>query len=106
MKESKVWPQEEISRLTDLYVNQGVTDPYDLSEKHFPDKNHRSIISKLVQLKIYNKPERKLKDNVTVKLVVREIEKLLDVELDMVNLAKKENFIKILEGISNKLQEK
>jgi Fe2+ transport system protein B len=64
----------------------------------------RSVISKLVQLKIYEKPELDEEDkSLTVKVMLRELEEILGVEVIGTNLNKKENLSKLLESIKKKI---
>ena len=75
---------------------------YELAE-HF-SKGYRSVISKLVQLKIYEKPV--FEDDqkyLTVKVMLRELEDILGIEVDGTNLNKKENLSLLLEAIKGKL---
>ena len=101
---NKNWNTEEEVKLKDLYEAQGISDPFDLLE-HFEGKNHRSIISKLVQMRIYVKPEKEpLKTHNTVKSLIIRLEKSLDIELLGFNLTKKENLIILVEAMEKKLQ--
>ena len=50
----RVWDKEEEEELVKLYRDDGM-DVIDIAE--YFGKNNRSIISKLVQLKVYRKPE-------------------------------------------------
>lgn len=80
--------------------NDGIPD----IATHF-DKGTRNIISKLVQLKVYIKPEPivKRQDKKTVKMMLNEMEELLEIEIDGQNVMKKENLEKIYEAIKDKL---
>ena len=99
---NKNWALEEETKLKDLYIEQGVTDPFELAE-HFPEKNHRSIISKLVQMKIYVKPEKEpLKTHNTVKSLIKRLEDVLGISIEGFNLTKKENLIMVVEAIEEK----
>lgn len=99
---NKNWTPEEESKLVELYVTQGIVDPFDLAEE-FENKNHRSIISKLVQLKIYNKPEKEpLKTHNTVKSLIKRLETVLGINIEGFNLTKKENLIMVVEAIEEK----
>ena len=51
----KAWNDEQEAELIKMYTEDGVKDVYELAS-HF-SKGYRSVISKLVQLKIYQKPE-------------------------------------------------
>ena len=51
----KAWNDEEEAKLIKMYTEDGVKDVYQLAE--YFQKGYRSVISKLVQLKIYEKPE-------------------------------------------------
>ena len=50
----RVWDKEEEEELVKLYCDDGM-DVLEIAE--YFGKNNRSIISKLVQLKVYKKPE-------------------------------------------------
>ena len=47
----KAWSDEQEAELVKLYTEKNVKDVYELAEIF--DKGYRSVISKLVQLKIY-----------------------------------------------------
>ena len=49
----KAWNDEQEAELIKLYTEEGNKDVYELAS-HF-SKGYRSVISKLVQLKIYEK---------------------------------------------------
>jgi hypothetical protein len=99
---NKNWSLEEETKLAKLYVTDGITDPFELAAE-FEGKNHRSIISKLVQLKIYNKPEKEpLKTHNTVKSLIKRLETALDITVEGFNLTKKENLIMVVEAIEEK----
>jgi len=98
----KAWSDEQEASLIDLYTNQNRTDVHELA-KHF-GKGYRSVISKLVQLKIYQKPEDLEESKTkTVKTMLREIEELLEIQIEGINLNKKENLVKLVEALNSKL---
>ena len=85
-----------------LYTDQGIKDVHQLAS-HF-GKGYRSIISKLVQLKVYEKPQ--IDEDVkaqTVKTMLRELEDMLDIQIDGTNLNKKENLVTLVEALRKKL---
>jgi len=98
----KAWADEQEEKLIHLYTQDNIKDVHELA-KIF-EKGYRSVISKLVQLKIYQKPEE-LEDskNKTVKTMLREIEEYLDIEIEGINLNKKENLVKLVNALHNKL---
>ena len=99
----KAWNDEQEAELIDLYTEEGIKDVYELAT-HF-SKGYRSVISKLVQLKIYEKPIIEEEDrSQTVKVMLRELEDILEIEVDGVNLNKKENLSKLLTAIKNKVE--
>lgn len=99
----KAWSDDQEEKLIDLYTNQDVTDAHELA-KIF-GKGYRSVISKLVQLKIYQKPEESEENKTkTVKTMLREIEELLDIQIEGINLNKKENLVKLVDALNSKLQ--
>jgi predicted transcriptional regulator len=98
----KTWSSEQELELVSLYAEQDIKDVHELAE-HF-QKGYRSVISKLVQLKVYEKPQ--LEEEVkaqTVKTMLRELENMLDIEIDGTNLNKKENLTKLVEALREKL---
>jgi transposase-like protein len=98
----RAWSPEEELELINLYVQEGL-EVLDIAE-HF-DKKPRSIISKLVQLKIYKKHVEEKADKRSVKSMILELEKILDIEIEGLNLTKKTNLEKVVDGIKLKLQE-
>ena len=59
----------------------------------------------LVQLKIYEKPETSEEDkSQTVKVMLRELEDILEIQVEGTNLNKKENLSQLLEAIKKWLQ--
>ena len=99
----KAWNDEQEAELIKLYTEENEKDVYKLAE-HF-SKGYRSVISKLVQLKIYEKPVIEEEDkSQTVKIMLRELEDLLGIEIDGVNLNKKENLHKLLIAIKQKVK--
>ena len=77
----KAWNDEQEAELIRMYTEDELKDVYELAS-HF-SKGYRSVISKLVQLKIYEKPE---------------------IEVDGVNLNKKENLQKLLKAVKDKVE--
>lgn len=98
----KAWNPEEELELIRLYTE----DELEVTEiaEHF-GKKPRSIISKLVQLKIYQKPNDDRPDKRSVKSMVIELERILDIEIEGLNLTKKSNLEKVADGIKIKLQQ-
>jgi predicted transcriptional regulator len=98
----KTWSTNQEEELIRLYAEEDMKDVHELA-KHF-SKGYRSVISKLVQLKIYDKPQ--LDDDSktqTVKTMLRELEKLLSIDIEGTNLNKKENLVKLVEALKIKL---
>lgn len=99
----KAWNDEQEAELIKLYTEEGLKDVYELAS-HF-SKGYRSVISKLVQLKIYEKPVTEEEDrSQTVKVMLRELEDILEIEVEGVNLNKKENLVKLLNAIKQKVK--
>lgn len=99
----KAWNDEQEDELIKLYTEEGIKDVHELAS-HF-SKGYRSVISKLVQLKIYEKPEIEEQDrSLTVKVMLRELEEILEIEVEGVNLNKKENLQKLLNAIKQKVK--
>ena len=98
----KAWNDEQEAELIKLYNEKGQKDVHELAN-HF-SKGYRSVISKLVQLKIYEKPIIEDEDrSQTVKVMLRELEDMLGIEVDGVNLNKKENLFKLVNAIKQKV---
>lgn len=95
---NKAWSEEDEQELIHKYI-QETRDVYFLAE--YFGKGHRSVISKLVQLKIYEKPvldpEKK---NKTVKVMLRDLEEMLAIEIIGTNLNKKENLVNLVEAVT------
>jgi len=99
----KAWNDEQESELIKLYNEEDLKDVHELAS-HF-SKGYRSVISKLVQLKIYEKPIIEDEDkSQTVKVMLRELEDILEIDVDGVNLNKKENLFKLLNAIKQKIK--
>jgi predicted transcriptional regulator len=98
----KTWSSEQEQELVSLYTEQDIKDVYELAE-HF-QKGYRSVISKLVQLKVYEKPqlEEEVKPQ-SVKAMLRELESMLTIDIDGTNLNKKENLTKLVDALRKKL---
>ena len=100
---TKTWTDEQEIELTELYMS-GTDNVEDLAIRF--DRNYRSVISKLVQLKIYKKPVVEKPDKeLTVKAMIKHLEKTLDIELDGVNINKKENLTNIVKGLNRLLND-
>ena len=98
----KAWSDEQENELISLYTKDSIKDVHELA-KHF-GKGYRSVISKLVQLKIYEKPEIDEADKgQTVKVMLRDLENLLEIQVEGTNLNKKENLFKLLTAIKDVL---
>ena len=98
----KAWNDDQETELIKMYTEDGVKDVYELAS-HF-SKGYRSVISKLVQLKIYEKPEINEEDkSQTVKVMLRELEQLLEIQIEGTNLNKKENLSQLLNSIKSKI---
>ena len=98
----KAWNDEQEAELTRLYLEEEIKDVHELGSIF--EKGYRSVISKLVQLKIYEKPELDEEDkSLTVKVMLRKLEEILGVEVVGTNLNKKENLSKLLEAIKKKI---
>jgi len=99
----KAWNDEQEAELIKLYNEEDLKDVHELAT-HF-SKGYRSVISKLVQLKIYEKPVMEDEDkSQTVKVMLRELEDILEIDVDGVNLNKKENLFKLLNAIKQKIK--
>ena len=99
----KTWSNEQEEELITLYTQDGIKDVHELAA-HF-SKGYRSVISKLVQLKVYEKPQVDEEDRaLTVKVMLRELEDMLNIEIDGTNLNKKENLTRLVVALKDKLQ--
>lgn len=98
----KTWSNEQEEELVSLYMEEGIKDVHELAT-HF-SKGYRSVISKLVQLKVYEKPQIDEDSKTqTVKTMLRELENMLNIEIDGTNLNKKENLVKLVDALKIKL---
>lgn len=98
----KAWNDEQEAELIQMYTENNIKDVYELAN-HF-SKGYRSVISKLVQLKIYEKPQADEEDkSQTVKVMLRELEEILEIEVEGTNLNKKENLSMMLGAIKKKI---
>jgi hypothetical protein len=98
----KAWNDEQELELIKMYTENDMKDVYELAS-HF-SKGYRSVISKLVQLKIYEKPEINEEDkSLTVKVMLRELEDMLEIEIEGTNLNKKENLSILLNAIKKRI---
>jgi len=96
----KAWNDEEEAQLIKMYTEDDVKDVYVLADNF--TKGYRSVISKLVQLKIYEKPQiDETEKGQTVKVMLRQIEEMLDIQIEGTNLNKKENLSSLLDAIKN-----
>lgn len=99
---AKAWNDSDELSLIKKYTEEDIKDVHVLAE-HF-NKGYRSVISKLVQLKIYEKPESTEQDKTqTVKTMLRELEDILDIQIEGTNLNKKENLTKVMAALKDKL---
>mgnify|MGYP003331144373 CR=1 FL=1 len=104
VNKNKNWSTEDEEKLANLYTKEGITDPFDLADM-FEEKNHRSIISKLVQLKLYVKPEKEpLRTHSTVKTLIKRLETVLGIKIEGFNLTKKENLVVLVEAVEKRCQ--
>lgn len=98
----KTWSDEQEQELIRLYTEEDVKDVHELAS-HF-SKGYRSVISKLVQLKVYEKPQVDEENKTqTVKTMLRDLENMLSIEIDGTNLNKKENLVKLVEALKIRL---
>lgn len=98
----KAWNDRDEAELIRLYTKENIKDVYQLSSIF--GKGYRSVISKLVQLKIYEKPQISDQDKTrTVKVMLRELENTLEIRLESANLNKKENLTMVLDAIKDKI---
>ena len=98
----KAWNDEEEAQLIKMYTEDDVKDVYVLADNF--TKGYRSVISKLVQLKIYEKPQiDETEKGQTVKVMLRQIEEMLDIQIEGTNLNKKENLSSLLDAIKSKI---
>lgn len=98
----KTWSDEQEEELITLYTIEKQKDVHVLAA-HF-SKGYRSVISKLVQLKIYDKPSTDMIEKpLTVKTILKELEDMLDIEIEGTNLNKKENLKKLIIALREKV---
>jgi transposase-like protein len=99
---NRAWSPEEELELIRLYKDEK-QDVVEIAD--YFEKKPRSIISKLVQLKIYKKPSDDKEDKRSVKSMVIELENILNIEIEGLNLTKKSNLERVVDGIKNKLDQ-
>jgi hypothetical protein len=99
---NKAWSPEEEIELVRLYEEEN-QDIIQISD--YFEKKPRSIISKLVQLKIYRKPSDDKEDKRSVKSMVMELEHMLGIEIEGLNLTKKSNLERVVDGIKSRLEQ-
>ena len=98
----KAWSDQDEKQLIFLYTEDDLKNIHELATIF--NKGYRSVISKLVQLKIYEKPSDKEQEpNKTVKMMLIELENILEIEIEGVNLNKKENLKKLLDAVVKKV---
>ena len=99
----KAWNDEEEAELIKLYKEQDEKD-VNILATHF-GKGYRSVISKLVQLKIYEKPRGdENRQIMTVKTMLRDIESLLDIQIEGTNLNKTSNLVNLVTALKERLE--
>jgi len=99
----KAWNDEEEAELIKLYKEQDEKD-VNILATHF-GKGYRSVISKLVQLKIYEKPRSdENRQIMTVKTMLLDIESLLDIQIEGTNLNKKSNLVNLVTALKERLE--
>ena len=99
----KAWNDEEEAELIKLYKEQDEKD-VNILATHF-GKGYRSVISKLVQLKFYEKPRGdENRQIMTVKTMLRDIESLLDIQIEGTNLNKKSNLVNLVTALKERLE--
>ena len=95
---NRAWSQEEERELIRRYEN--ITKDVHELEDYF-GKPYRSVISKLVQLKIYEKPqEEPIDKGKTVKIMLRDLETMLEIEIEGTNLNKKNNLCNLVTAVT------
>ena len=98
----KAWSDEQEAELIRLYTEEDMKDVNELGE-HFK-KGYRSVIFKLVQLRIYEKPvDEDREGSRTVKTMLRDLETMLEIEIEGTNLNKKSNLTKLVHALEQKL---
>lgn len=98
----KAWNDEQEIELIKLYTEEGQKDVHELA--NYFSKGYRSVISKLVQLKIYEKPELEEENKgQTVKVMLRDLEEILEIQIQGTNLNKKENLNTLLNAVKTKI---
>lgn len=99
----KAWSDIDEQKLIDTYINK-TTDVHEIAELF--EKGHRSVISKLVQLKIYKKPDNSDEQKSrTVKMMLRDLEQMLAIRIEGTNLNKKSNLLILVEAVEKALKE-
>lgn len=102
MNTRKLWDEESTQQLIAMYQDKNLA--IEKIARHL-DRTPRSIIAKLVQLKIYKKPYTH-KEKVTLKMLVRELEKILEINIEGLNLSRKSNLQAVVDAISKRNKNK
>tara|TARA_Y100000034_G_scaffold136800_1_gene215890 strand:+ start:17187 stop:17501 length:315 start_codon:yes stop_codon:yes gene_type:complete len=98
----KAWTEDEEEVLKEIYLTE--TKDIEYLCKKF-GRVPRSITSKLVNMGIYEKPEKDKKENRTVKTMLTDLERMLDIEIEGFNLNKKANLLILVEALELKFEE-
>ena len=90
------YTEDEVALISNDYV-EGMSIQ-DLADKY--NKQPRSLISKLVHLKIYVPPVKE--KCITNKMLYRELEEITDIQFESSSLHKKQDIEKLLEWIRSR----
>ena len=95
-----MWTKEETASLVEQYVKLRDTGEYDVRGIHVEGKTRSSLINKLVKLKIYVvKPKPKV---VTKKMLVRELNDILDGEFWSFDKVNKDELLLLVNKIKSR----
>jgi len=97
----KAWSDEEENKLKMIYTTE-TQDVYIIATKF--EKGYRSVISKLVNMGIYIKPNTDKKNDRTVKTMLRDLEEILNIRIEGFNLNKKSNLEILVIALERKLE--
>lgn len=98
---SRAWRDDDEEELRELYTSGKMMDITEIAEYY--GKGRRSVISKLVQMKIYINPKELEDKKPSVKAMIREIEDILDIKIETMNLSKKDTLYDILVALKAKV---
>ena len=94
-----VWDEETTNKLIELY-DKGVKDHHTLAQ--ILGRKYRSVVYKLSDLGLLEKPiQKEAPKKITIPVLFKEIESLLNIKLEGTTLYNKHNLEQIVQSIRN-----